>query len=355
MNESDQNKHILKELMQLLRDCALFLAKGKVDWRPFRLLDPISPVSDSSLILTFYADLEKLRNTEAIYPCISQTYHPLSEAIYYSESFNGFFQTHFSGTFQNLLIPLDGQVPDRFKNDRYKHQYLVEQVDQLSESLSLELRADLITILAKTIPYRDGQAYFSLLVNDQGKVIPKDELAFTPAIRADEEFRIPKSVKLDLMNAPLFDLLNARFEALYDKREPRSRELQRQVKAVVNLQPYDSNNVIDKIIAGTKDVLKSARAEDRPQLIREMVTALFANFKNIENRQERLKIPVTLIAKTGQPADSESLFLSQTYPTGEITEAVYGTTLKGKEYLADAGYWKLDEEESTLIESFFFG
>lgn len=355
LNASKKNEYILKELVQLLKKCALYLTQQNVDWRPYKLISPVAIASDSKLIEGFYKELESLKQTEKIYPCINNEFNPLENAIYYSDEFNGFFQEHLSEVLPELIMPLNNEVENKFKNDTYRHDFLIEKIDTLSKmELTISLRAELITQLARILTFKDEQERFSLLVNESGKVISKEDLTFTPVLRSEESFYIPKSVKVDFMKSELYDLLISKFESGFDKKEPKSRELQRSLKSVVNLQPYDSNNVIDKIITGTKDALKTLPAvDDKINCIQEMVAALYANFKNIENRQEKLKIAVPLISKVNNIRDAADLFLSKSFPSGELTETIYGGIMKPNDFLAPVLYWSLDDEEKTLVESFF--
>jgi len=355
LNESKKNDYILKELVQLLKDCALHLTKQDIDWRPYKILSPSSTASDSKLIEAFYKELESLKQTEKIYPCINKEYNPLENAVYYNDEFNGFFQQHFSEVLPELLMPLNNEVTNSFKEDTFNHAFLVEKIDVLSETeLTLSLRAELIAQLAKIVTFKDEQERFSLLVNETGKVISKEDLTFTPVVRSEERFNIPQSVKVDFMKSELYDLLVSKFESGFDKKEPKSRELQRSIKSVVNLQPYDSNNVIDKIITGTKDALKSFNAiDDKINCIKEMVMALYANFKNIENRQEKLKIAVPLVSKANTICDAEDLYLSKTYPSGELTETIYDGMLKPNDYLASQEFWALNESDADAVENLF--
>jgi hypothetical protein len=355
LNESKKNDYILKELVQLLKDCALYLTEQNIDWRPYKIISPSSTASDSKLIEAFYKNLESLKQTEKIYPCINKEYNPLENAVYYNDEFNGFFEQHFSEVLPELLMPLNNEVANSFKDDTLNHDFLIEKIDALSETaLTIPLRAELITQLAKIITFKDDQERFSLLVNESGKVISKEDLTFTPVVRSEESFNIPKSVKVDFMKSELYDLLISNFEADFDKKEPKSRELQRSIKSVVNLQPYDSNNVIDKIITGTKDALKSITAiDDKINCIKEMVAALYANFKNIENRQEKLKIAIPLISKAKTICNAEDLYLSKTYPSGELTENIYEGMLKPNDYLGSIEFWGLNDSDSDAVESFF--
>lgn len=356
LNDSPKNEYILKELVNLLKDCALYLTKENVDWRPYKLLSPLSKLSDSKLIEEFYSNLERLKKSENIYPCINNEYNQLSSAFYYDDEFSEFFKQHFSEVLPELLIPLNNKVPNNFKNNTFKHNYLVKKIDALSQTeLPLFLRAELIKQLATIITSKDEQERFSLLINESGKVIPKEDLTFTPVLRSEESFNIPNSVKVDFMKSELYDLLILKFESEFDKKEPKkSRELQRSIKSVVNLQPYDSNNVIDKIITGTKDALKDTTTDDdKIDCIKEMVSALYTNYKIIENRQEKLKISVPLISKGNTICNAEDLYLSNSFPSGELTEAIYNDMLKAKDYLSSIQSWNLENEEINLVESFF--
>lgn len=355
LNESKKNEYILKELVQLLKGCALFLTSQNIDWRPYKLISPLSSASDSKLIENFYQNLENLKQTERIYPCINDEYKKLENVVYYNDELNGYFKENFPEVLPELLLPLSNEVNNIFKENIFDHKYLVEKMDALSETvLDIPLRAELITQLAKGISFKDEYERFSLLVNELGNVISKDDLTFTPVVRSEESFNIPKSVKVDFMKSELYDLLIIKFESGFDKKEPKSRELQRSIKSVVNLQPYDSNNVIDKIITGTKDALKFiTNISDKTNCIKEMVSALYANFKNIENRQEKLKIAVPLISKANSICDAAELYLSKSYPSGELTEVIYGKSIDVNEYLEELSFWEFEMEELSLVENFF--
>ncbi len=355
LNESKKNEFILEQLVELLTECALYLTTEQIDWRAYKLLTPSLEQSDSKLIVSFYEKLKEKKIASQIYPCISSQYFTFNEVFYYNDNFNSFFQRHFSDTFNELLLPLNGGLLNVFENKKYDHKYLVETIDNISESIeNINIRAELIAQLSKIIPFNDEQERFSLLVNESDKVIPKDDLTFTPVVRSEEKFNIPKSVKVDFMKSQLYDLLITKFENTFDKKEPRSRELQRCIKSVVNLQPYDSNNVIEKIITGTKDALKYIENPDENiACVKDMVTALFANFKNIENRQDKVKITLPLISKSNEICNSEDLFISQTYPSGALTEIIYEGLFNPEDYLADIEFWGLIEEEAGTVESFF--
>lgn len=355
LNESKKNEYIIKELVQLLKYCALYFTEQNVDWRPYKLINPLSINSDSKLIAAFYKNLEELRQTEKIYPCINNEYNIFENAIYYNDKFNGFFQKHFSKIMPELLMPLNNEVANNFMGNIYKHDSLVEKIDALSQTeIDILFRSELIAQLAGVITFDDEQERFSLLVNEVNKVIPKDDLTFTPVVRSEETLKIPESVNVDFINQELYDSLVLRFENGFDKKEPKSRELQRCIKSVVNLQPYDSNNVIEKIITGTKDILRRLTGiNEKVNSIREMVTALYVNYRSIENRQEKIKITIPLVSRANTICYAEDLYLGGSYPSGNLTEVIYEDMLQPEDYLAPMDFWMFNDSDSSYIEGFF--
>ena len=70
----------------------MYLTEQGVDWRPYKLISPLSNASDSKLIVAFYKNLEELKKTESIYPSINNQYKKLDNAVYYNDEFNKFFK-----------------------------------------------------------------------------------------------------------------------------------------------------------------------------------------------------------------------------------------------------------------------
>jgi len=354
LNESKKNSFILENLVDLLKDCAGYLSALSLEWKAYQILSPKVMQSDSKLMEAFYLKLNSARESSLVYPCVDGSYLTLTDVTYYNDGFNGFFKEHFPEILPELLIPLGSEVKNVFKDEIFKEEHLVEVIDTLSkENLSIELRAELIVQLSQ-IPIKEDISKCSLLTNERHELIDKNDITFTPVIRSGEEFNIPRSVKVDFMNSELYDVLVRKLEHNFEKKEPRSRELQRVIKNIVNLQPYDSNNVIDKVISGTSEALKLlSDNEEKLVCIREMVSALYYNFKNIENRQERLKVNVPLICKSGGIELANNLFLSASYPSGSITEVIYEGFYSPEKYLDEISKWKLEQEESDTVESFF--
>ncbi|MCX2582709.1 sacsin N-terminal ATP-binding-like domain-containing protein [Pedobacter sp. MR22-3] len=354
LNESKKNGFILENLVGLLQTCSIYLSKLSLDWRAYQLLTPRLLQSDSKLIDTFYSNLNKAKQSSLIFPCVDRFYRNFQDIHYYNNGFNGFFMKHFPKALPTLLIPFPDEIDNIFNGKTVPENEVIDIMDALSrDGLTISERTELIVQLS-TLSLKEETTKASLLINEKHIIIDKNDVAFTPVIRSGEEFNIPKSVKVDFMNSELYDALVKKLEHRFEKKEPRSRELQRIIKNIVNLQPYDSNNVIEKIIIGTADALDSIREhEDKNGCIREMVSALYYNFRNIENRQERVRLKVPLMSRAGRIITASDLFLSGTYPSGRITEEIYSGEFSSDNYLQEIAYWNLNQENSDNVEDFF--
>ena len=356
LNPSDVNIFIFKKLRKLLKKCAVHLTKKQVDWRPFKLLTPIEKSTDSDLVADFYTKIDKLKKETKVYPAINDNYIPLNKAIYYNNEFNLFFKENFKETLPDLIFPLEDGIVNEFKNDTYKKEYLVEQIDTLSQTdLSIKQRAQLIIYLKEIHTSETSEELFSLLINQKNKaVISKITTTFTPVKRAKAEFEIPDEVKVDFINTELYDAILIKIKDGFDKKEPESREFQRAIKNVVNIQPYDSNNVIDKVITGTRQEIASAKTEnDKRVLVKEMVKALYINFPNIDNQLEVLKTEVPLLNINNEIFSSDNLFLSETYPSGDTTRTIFEGIYEDEVYLLPINEWGIEVESAQEIETFF--
>ncbi|KSA14197.1 sacsin N-terminal ATP-binding-like domain-containing protein [Maribacter dokdonensis] len=357
LNPSDNNKQIFKEIAVFLGKCALMLSKENISWKPFQLLKPLNEASDSSLVKQLYTDLEEIRKKEKIIPTINEAYIVYKDYKFYNNDFNLFFKKNFPNVLPNLILPSDKSEFNYFLPKHYENDYLVQKIDSLSNAnITLAQRAELIYQLITCGRRTYKQERFSILINNEytTDVIHKDTVAFTPMVQSNDKFVIPKSVKIDFINTALYQLLFRKLEDRFDSKNQASREFQNAVKEVVNVQPYDSNSIIIRIVNGINRALDNEHnILEKHQLIKEMVGALFQNFKHLNNQLDTLKLEVSLISKSGQVVPANTLFLGESYPDGELVEWLYKDLYTNGNYLKTIPYWNLQEENKDEIERFF--
>lgn len=354
---SDGNKHIFKELSIFLGQCALLIAKEDVSWKAFKLLKPINESSDSSLVMQLYSDLYEIRKTVKIIPTVNNSYTDFESAKYYNDDFNLFFKENFPNTLPLLILPIDNSGITYFRTQHYEDTIFVEKLDALSKtSLNIEQRAELIYQLTKSGRNRNKEERFSLLVNNKliKEVIPKDTVAFTPMVQSESKFSIPKTVKIDFIDNELNDLLEIKFAKQFDPKNQKPRELQNAIKEIVNIQPYDSNSIIIRIVnAINKDLNQAKSTIEKLDLIKEMLSSLFENFKHLKTQLNKLDLDISLINKRNEVVISSKLFLGKTYPDGETVEWLYEDIYTKNNFLLELEQWGLKNENPDEVERFF--
>jgi len=86
-----------------------------------------------------------------------------------------------------------------------------------------------------------------------------------------------------------------------------------------------------------------------------MVLSLYENFKELG---QKTKIPentkIQLISKDGAINNANNLFLSKTFPSGKLTEILFGDMFENNEFLANIELFDFDKNENIeQIEGFF--
>ncbi|PQJ31104.1 hypothetical protein BST92_03815 [Nonlabens arenilitoris] len=357
LNPSENNKKIFKKLARFLGDCALTLSKEDVSWKPFKLLKPINNSSDSTLVKQLYTDLSEVRKTEKIIPTISDTYVVSHDVKHYHDDFNAFFKENFPDVLPELILPNEEAEINYFHPRHYDNDYLVERIDALSYTpITLEQRSELIYQLINSGRKTFKKERFSLLINDNKTtaVIDKDTVAFTPMMQSNNKFNIPKSLKIDFINSELYTLLSNKLKGRFDAKNQVSREFQSVVKNTVNVQPYDSNSIIIRIVNGINQALTDTHDIDQKiLLVKEMVASLFQNFKHLSNQLDKLNLEIKLINENSEIVTSSSLFMGATYPDGELVEWLYETIYSPEQYLMKRSFWGFQGENVDEIERFF--
>jgi hypothetical protein len=344
LNNIKQNEYILQQTIELLKSMSEHFTKTHVDWNAYKFLTPTSTNSDSDLIKDFYRKLIEERDKLSIFPCITQQYCKKTEFAFYGDAFSVFFQNHFPNIFPNLLIPNDIFTEKRFYNENE----FVKKINTLSDNpcLTIPLRSQLIKLLIDDVGISNIK--FDLLINEQNIVIPNETTSFTPS--ESKDFQIPGYVKIDFLNQELYQNLLRQFDIKSSNEQENQRDLQRRIKNIVNILPYDKNNIVNKIILETNFAIKKDEKQ-KYVYIKQMVKALYSMYNREQNRHFETTIP--LVTEKMKIIKSTDMFLSKTYPSGEITDFIYGNILD-ENYLVNINFWNFKNgEDKQNIENFF--
>jgi len=356
INPTDGNIYIFKQLAKFLVQTSVLLTDEDISWKPYQLVKPIIASSEVNLVDTLYKDLIDIGKKAKIVPTINKEYTVYKNAKYYNEDFNSFFKDNFPDILPELVLPLASESKSYFKTDHFEYQILNKKIDALSYTpISIPQRAELIYQLINCGSPRNKEERFSLLVNaKEGAVISKDTITFTPMVQSQSEFSIPESLKLDFINTELYEILYKKLEVNFDPKNQSSREFQSAVKEVVNVQPYDSNSVIKKIVSGINTAIDDAKTlDEKRDLVKEMVRSLFDNFQHIKTELTSLDLDISLLNKNNEIVKSTSLFMGNNYPDGEMVEWLYKEIYTDANFLIQRDYWELTNANPDELERFF--
>lgn len=354
LNDSETNQFIIKQYTSLFDKATDFLKSKNVNWLPLKLITTKRNDSDSLIIPLLYSELQRLVNNKELYPCIDGNYRHKSKVYFYTNEFNRFLQEKLINYF-----------PDFVKPDEQPFHYQPLEINSFKQrledipnrDLSISVRAELIYFLSKIIQQNvlKSQIYFDILINKDGKIIPSKETTFTPLVNKEDIFTIPhKYVSLDILNTELYTALNNLFKDDYKRGETEARELQRNIRHIVNIQPYDSSTVIQKIITSFSQYINSNISfTEKSTAIKEMVNTLFKIYKTIDRKVDVLSQSIFLLSYDDIIKEANELYLGFGYSCEKIVTYCYDEYLVDSDYLKEFSFWTFEKEDCDLVESFF--
>jgi hypothetical protein len=341
INDSLKNRYILSELVKLIVSTAKDLAEENVS---FKALEMLSYSNKNNILadLKFYDAIDEAIETLDIFPCLDGKYRSKSE-ILFSDSLSMFVQNvEKEHLFKNVVIPMDGAV-ELSKldiNESIDDKSLIE----LSRSIdSFEDRASMIYMFFHNLKHQNKLEF---LVDSEGDVISLDDDVYTPS---SMEFSIPDYVNIKFIHKDLYTQLIAKFGI---ESNEKARELQRILKEITNIQQYQPVPVLQKIISGANKLIKESNV-DKIEIIKKMVLALYENYKNLKGSTSLPEAKIQLLNKNEDLIDAKELYLSNYYPSGELTEFLFEGIFNDEDYLADFTLFGLQDFDKNSIEQFF--
>jgi hypothetical protein len=340
--DSEKNKYILKELVGLIVDTAKTITHEEVSYKALEMLmysNPHKILSD----LGFYEAIDKAIEELEIFPCIDGNYRRKEEAVFANELAIFIQRTQHEDLFPHLLIPeyttvnLEACVPNNEIDDT--------QLEKLSRKIkNIDERVDFIYVLSN---YSIGNK-LPFLVDEKNELIELQDDVFTPA---QTKLDLPNFVHIKFIHNELFKKLIGKFNITA---ENRSRALLDKLKVWTNIQEYAFIPVVRKIVTSTKKELEN-NVFKKDDVIKALVASMYNNYKTLDKKVDLpsdLHIP--LLSKNMSVENAEDLYLSQSYPSGELTEYLFGDIFPKNEFLTDLADYELNIEiDKEDIELFF--
>lgn len=358
LTPTDYNKYILKELATFLGKIALELKGIPSNWLSYRFLQPLAKETNA-LLNEFYQELDNLRTTSQIFPCVDGNYRYGDQIVFYKNDFSQWLVDIKQQQClpEHLLYSDEKKLFENsiFKNKVYSPAILKANFDLLSSKINyIQDRKDLMDFLLDDSfkPYPIEK--FSILIDEKGDIISSENTAYTPIIESENIFHRPSYVKFSLINRELYSLLVTHYRSKFVGDEQESRKFKNYFDSIANIQPYDSKSVITKIISAAKlERSKVSGLINEQNVIKEMVKELFKNYQLLKTPPEKFSEPCLLISKSGDIKESDSLWINSSFPSGALTEELYESIFKSSDYVAEPITFGVESNDASLIERFF--
>jgi Protein NO VEIN, C-terminal len=346
LNYNLKNKYVLEKLVELIIDTAKDITKVGVSYKALEFLSHNKENTTLSN-LKFYDKIDEAITNLAIFPCVDNSYRKKDEVTYINDDFSSLIlKTKNENIIPYLLIPNSLSI-NLLKYDLKKTVYTKLLNDFSKNIKNIEDRVDLIYIFYKTFQH---EHQFVFLIDDENNLVNLDDEVYTP-ITKDFDLNIPSYVKIKFINNELFEKLLDKFEINSNEKH---RDLQRELKKITNIQTYEPAQILQKIVTSTNKVLENAQF-DKNSTIKSMISSLYMNYKVLSSKT---KIPdntrIQLINKDGSIENANNLFLSKSYPSGNLTESLFGNIFGSNLFLADIEIFNFERDDNIeQIEQFF--
>jgi len=345
---NDKNRYILGKLVELIINTAKDITKNEVSFKALELLsyNKKNNVLDD---LGLYKKIDDSIDDLEVFPCLDNKYRKRVDVVFISDDFSNFVvRTGNHKLFPNMLIAADKTTTEISKYlinneiDDYNN-----KINVLSQNLiDINDRVEFIHLVHEIY----NSEKFELLIDEKQSIITKNDDAYTP-ITKDYEINLPDFVKIKFIHKELYFKLLDKFNITSNER---SRDLQRILKYITNIQSYEPAQVVQKIISSTNKELEKQNVQ-KQDILKKMVLSLFENYKNLGEKTsiaEHSKIQ--LISKTGSIVNAKNLFLSKSLPAGELTEVLFDEIFDENQFLGDREIYDFEvNEDIKQIESFF--
>ena len=341
INDSSKNRYILKQLVALIISTAKELTKEKVSYRALEML-AYTTRNRSLESLGFFDEIDEAIENLKVFPCLDGIYRKMDEVVFVNELSRFVKNTDNIELFNTLLIPLTENI----NLDSYSLETSVDAEKLKSLSISIESikdRADFIYMFYNTCKHEEE---LPLLVDKNNKLIGIDDDIYTPS---NKDFSIPNYVNIRFIHPELFNRLVSLFEI---PTTDKARELQRKLKDITNIQSYEPAPVLQKIVTSTNRELKKDGVK-QDSIIKEMVQSLYENYILLDKTDIPSGTKVQLLNKNNTLSDASDLFLSSSYPSGELTQMLFEDIFSNDEFLADINTYNLENEPLDDVELFF--
>ncbi|WP_337084680.1 sacsin N-terminal ATP-binding-like domain-containing protein [Elizabethkingia anophelis] len=362
INNSEKNIFILERIIEFTIKVAKYYTTESVSYKPLEILNHTHK-ADTLDNLGYYSMVNDAIKTEAIFPCINNTYESLDKALYISDDFGDMLikvgakeilPIHIL-PIQNLKIKqlvYDLEIDDSL----VVFQDSIEIINEISQlNLSTKNRAHFISQIVQECQFikNKSENECNFLVNNNNEIIIGYEYIYTP-ITFKNTLSIPTYTNIQFVNSELYDLLLEYLDFKNSGNPNKSRFFYDNLKGFCHIHSYEPTTLAIKIISETNKKIEE-EPENAFAYIKEMNKCLFFNYKKTDDDDKKaiLKVKIHSISKANKIESINNLCLSSFYPEGNKTAIIFDNIYTDNNYINNPKELGILDYESILeVESF---
>ncbi|MBW1794766.1 MAG: DUF3883 domain-containing protein [Deltaproteobacteria bacterium] len=324
LNKNEVNKFLLEELAELMIDTAKQLTQTtkQVNWDAMKLLAKKGEFDDKVEKMGFYDKLLKSMKSHKLIPVLSNKYMSVEEGpVFYKAPFANTLKVE-PDVFHDLALCTSDEDVRSLLDDlgvkEYETDYFIEKLNEISESLSIKDRTELIVLIANNYG-----SYFhhvkpsrmpNLFVSDKGEVVKSSIQALLPPERS--RFQLPDDMTITFVSNDLFSILKQKTNV------KTSRALASKLDCF-NIQEYRFDTVIRKIVTITNDRIKR-NVSKSSEYIQKMLRSMFSiHAEDTESEKTFPDVNVPLLTRAGKIRNAKEVYFGREYSIGRIMDALY--------------------------------
>lgn len=368
LNRSQENLDLLSEIAKSIGEIAVHkIRKERSDWNAYKFLSP-ERVSDNKLLIDFYTNLEELRDTLEIYPCVDGSYSKKEDVVYYNAEFsNWVLRNNVEEFFPNLMLPVEfEEVTSSYyyvnPYAEYSFSKWLEIMKLVSSKLNnIKERALLLKLLIDK-PFKEihnSNIKLPLLTDTSSEriIISENKQAFILSKKDIEQYIIPDKVEISFMSGELYEellvVLEREISAKWNGTEHKSRPLKRVISTIVNIGSNDITDVIRNIVTTSEREMKNSEGDTRSDIAIKLVESLFSIYQVNPERRNSIKLNISLLNKNLDLCDARDLYLGVDYELGKSTSIIFKEIFTDNDYLVGNEFWQLEKGGYEYLENFF--
>ncbi|WP_298527871.1 DUF3883 domain-containing protein [uncultured Christiangramia sp.] len=338
--ESKINDFVLEKLFQLhLRFIEVLKNRLDKSWLPYLSInnndfDVYRPYSD--LIDDYWEDFK-------VYPTLCGEYHTKEIAKDLGNGIAKFMEENYlHNHYRHQIIYCDLEAdPNQYIDRPDDYEKIIEKI---AVNLKDRQRAEYVKLLLKEYPDQK----FSVLIDEKGQIIHAEDYVFTNKTSKNSELKVPVYSHIRFLNSELYKALISELELTEERNK--GRVLKDRLEEISNVQSFEPQTVIDKIVFETKNFL--VEAEDKQEILKEFYQTLFHNYQYRGENPLIIFSSVPCLNRRNKVKNINELVLSSEFEIGKKSKDFFPDLYNQNQIICELNKLGLENQDIDEVEEF---